>query len=176
MSKYLELWLLKCMVKLYLHFSETDKLSSKVAVYFILTPKMKVSCFCTILLSVIGITVSWILITEMCFPRGSAGKEYACNMGDLGSIPGLGRSPGEGKGYLLQYSGLENSTECMVHGVAKSWRQPRGFHFNHWNRYTGLCHCCFNLQLSQIVSYIFLFRFPSFFPFIYISWRLITVL
>ena len=39
-------------------------------------------------------------------------------MGDLGSIPGLGRSPGEGKGYPLQYSGLENSMECIVHGAA----------------------------------------------------------
>ena len=43
------------------------------------------------------------------FPGGSAGKESACNAGDLGLIPGLGRSPGEGKGYPLQYSGLENS-------------------------------------------------------------------
>ena len=43
------------------------------------------------------------------FPGGSAGKESAGNVGDLGSIPGLGRSPGEGKGYPLQYSGLENS-------------------------------------------------------------------
>ena len=43
------------------------------------------------------------------FPGGSAGKESACNVGDLGSVPGLGRSPGEGKGYPLQYSGLENS-------------------------------------------------------------------
>ena len=42
------------------------------------------------------------------FPGGSDGKESACNVGDLGSIPGLGRSPGEGKGYALQYSGLEN--------------------------------------------------------------------
>ena len=42
------------------------------------------------------------------FPGSSVGKESACNAGDLGSIPGLGRSPGEGKGYLLQYSGLEN--------------------------------------------------------------------
>ena len=42
------------------------------------------------------------------FPGGSAGKESACNVGDLGSIPGLGRSPGEGKGYPLQYSGLES--------------------------------------------------------------------
>ena len=44
----------------------------------------------------------------MGFPCGSAGKESACNVGDLGSIPGLGRSSGEGKGYPLQYSGLEN--------------------------------------------------------------------
>ena len=55
------------------------------------------------------------------FPCGSAGKESACNAGDLGSIPGLGRSPGEGKGYPLQYSGLENSMDYIVHGVAKSW-------------------------------------------------------
>ena len=52
------------------------------------------------------------------FPCGSAGKESACNMGDLGLIPGLGRSPGEGKGYPLQYSGPENSMDCTVHGVA----------------------------------------------------------
>ena len=45
------------------------------------------------------------------FPGGSAGKEYACNAGNLGSIPGLGRSPGEGKAYPLQYSGLENSKD-----------------------------------------------------------------
>ena len=53
-------------------------------------------------------------------PCGSAGKESACNTGDLGSIPGLRRSPGEGKGYPLQYSGLENSMDCIVHGVAES--------------------------------------------------------
>ena len=53
-------------------------------------------------------------------PCGSAGKESTCNMGDLGSIPGLGRSPGEGKGYPLQYSDLENSTDPIVHGVTES--------------------------------------------------------
>ena len=63
------------------------------------------------------------------FPGGSAGKESACNSGDLGSIPGLGRSPEEGKGYPLQYSGLENSMDCIVHGVAKSWTQLSDFHF-----------------------------------------------
>ena len=54
------------------------------------------------------------------FPGGSAGTESACNAGDLGSIPGLERSPGEGKGYPLQYSGLENSVDFIVHGVIKS--------------------------------------------------------
>ena len=54
------------------------------------------------------------------FPRGSAGKESTCNAGDLGLIPGLGRFPGEGKGYSLQYSGLENSMDSIVHGVVKS--------------------------------------------------------
>ena len=54
------------------------------------------------------------------FPCGSAGKESTCNAGDQGSISGLGRSPGKGKGYPLQYSGLENSMDCIVHGVAKS--------------------------------------------------------
>ena len=51
---------------------------------------------------------------------GSAGEESACNAGDLGSIPELGRSPGDGKSYPLQYSGLENSMDCMFHGVTKS--------------------------------------------------------
>jgi len=55
-------------------------------------------------------------------PGGSAGKESACKAGDLGSIPGLERSPGEGKGYPLQYFGLENSMDCIVHGVANRRR------------------------------------------------------
>ena len=63
------------------------------------------------------------------FPGGSAGKESTCNAGDLGSIPGLGRSPGEGKGYPLQYSGLENSMDYIVHGVSKSWTRLSDFHF-----------------------------------------------
>ena len=57
----------------------------------------------------------------MDFLGGSAGKESTCNVGGLGLIPGLGRSPGEGKGYPLQYSGLENSMNCIVHILAKSW-------------------------------------------------------
>ena len=69
----------------------------------------------------ISIKVGWFSVVPLLifkgFPGGSDGKESACNAGDLGSIPGLGRSPGEGKGYPLQYSGLENSMDCS------------GFHF-----------------------------------------------
>ena len=54
------------------------------------------------------------------FPCGSDGKESACNVEELGSTPGLGRSPGEENSYPLQYSVLENSRNCIVHGVAKS--------------------------------------------------------
>ena len=64
------------------------------------------------------------------FPCGSAGKESACSAVDLGSIPGLGRSPGEGKGYPLQYPGLENSMDSIVHGVAKSRTRLSDFHFH----------------------------------------------
>ena len=63
------------------------------------------------------------------FPCGSACKKSTCNAGDLGSIPGLGRSPGEGKGYPIQHSCLENSMDCTVHGVTKSWTQLSEVHF-----------------------------------------------
>ena len=71
-------------------------------------------------------TVLWL---SSGLPDGSAGKEFICSVGDLGSIPGLGRSPGEGKGYPLQYSGLENSMDCIIRGVAESWTPLRDFHF-----------------------------------------------
>ena len=80
------------------------------------------------------------------FPGSSYAKEFARNGNarDLGSIPGLGRSTGEGKGYPLQYSGLENSIDCVVHEVAKSWTQLSDFHFHFsiqlkkkWHS-----HCC----------------------------------
>ena len=67
---------------------------------------------------------------KMGFPCGSAGKESACNAGDLGSIPGLGRSPGEGQGSPLQYSGPENSMDHTVHGVAESQTGLSDFHFH----------------------------------------------
>ena len=68
------------------------------------------------------------------FLCGSAGKESTCNVEDLGSIPGLGRPLGEGKGYPLQYSGLENSTDYTVHGVTKSQTQLSNFCFPWWLR------------------------------------------
>ena len=63
------------------------------------------------------------------FLWGPAGKESTWNEGDLDLIPGLGRSPGEGKGYPLQYSGLENSMDFIVHGIAENWTRLSNFHF-----------------------------------------------
>ena len=63
-------------------------------------------------------------------PGGSAGEEPACDAGDMGLIPGLGRSPGEGKGYPLQYSGLEGPMGCIVHGVTKSQTRLSDFDFH----------------------------------------------
>ena len=110
---------------------------------------------------------------------GSAGKESACNAGDLGLIPGLGRSPGEGKGYPLQYSGLENSMDCIVHGVAKSRTRLSDFHLapKQQNR---ACLACKNLKPNYLLSRT-QFRKESFqaqkcmlnFPLIFLisSWR-----
>ena len=63
------------------------------------------------------------------FPGGSVDKESACSAGNLGLIPGLGRSPGEGNDCPLQYSGLEDSMDCIVHGVSKSRTRLSDFHF-----------------------------------------------
>ena len=65
------------------------------------------------------------------FPCGSVGKESTCNVGDLGSIPGLGRFPGKGKGYPLQYSVLENSRDCIVYGVTT---EQLSLHFRQKNK------------------------------------------
>ena len=79
------------------------------------------------------------------FPGGSEGKESAHNAGDLSSIPGLGRSPGEVKGYPLQYSGLENSMDYTVHEVAKSdmteWISVSHVMELHRTTYTHKCMC-----------------------------------
>ena len=76
------------------------------------------------------------IIAHLGFPGGLAGQESACNVGDLSLIPGLGRFPGERKGYPLQYSGLKNSMDCSVHGVAKSWTRLNDSHHNtHFSDY-----------------------------------------
>ena len=74
----------------------------------------------------------------MGFPGSSAAKESTCNAGGPGLIPRLGKSPGKGNGYPLQYSGLENSMDCIVHGVAKSWTQLSDLHFYFQKK--GDCH------------------------------------
>ena len=75
------------------------------------------------------------------FPCGSTGNEFTCNEGDLGLTPGLGRSPGEEKGYPLQYFGLETSMDCIVQGVSKSWTRLSNFHFVDYK-------CCTNRRAS----------------------------
>ena len=77
---------------------------------------------------------------RMGFPCGSAGKESTCNSGDLGLIPGLGRSPGEEKGNPLQYSGLENSMDCIVIGVAES-DMTEQLSLSHMYVYIYMCVC-----------------------------------
>ena len=73
------------------------------------------------------------------FPNSSFGKESACNAGDPSLIPGLGRYPGEGKGYLLQYYDRENSMDCIVHRVTKSRTYLSDFHsLTHLQRKDGL--------------------------------------
>ena len=80
---------------------------------------------------------------------GSPGKESACNVGNLGSIPGLGRSPGEGIGYPLQYSGVENSMDWIVHRVTKSWRQLNDFHF-HFEIAKKKCHTFLHFSNKEV--------------------------
>ena len=75
------------------------------------------------------------------FPGGSAGKESSCNVGDLGSIPGLGKSPGEGKGYLLQYLSLEDSMDCMESQRVR----------HNWVTFTFFHHG--TLELSKLIKY-----------------------
>ena len=86
------------------------------------------------------------------FPCGSAGKESTRNAGDLGLIPGLGRSPGEGKGYPFQYSGLENSMDYKVHRVAKSWTQLGDFHFHSLKTHPFITDICYIFMKMSIMS------------------------
>ena len=84
----------------------------------------------------------------MGFPESSVGKESACNAGDPGLIPGSGRSSVEGNDYPLQYSGLENSMNCIVYGVPKSWTQLSDFHFHLLNLGVGVVVC----HIHELIS------------------------
>ena len=95
-------------------------------------------------------------------------KESACNAGDPSSIPGLERSPAEGKGYPVQYSGLENSMDYIVCGVAKSWTQLSDFHI--WlsslsiisSRSIHIAAFCCWIILHWIYIYIYIYNFYLF--------------
>ena len=91
------------------------------------------------------------------FPCGSAGKESASDAGDLGLIPVLVRFPGEGKGYPLQCSGLENSMDCIVHGTAKSRTQLSDFHF-----------LSLSLLISSVICSLFINMLVSFHVFVFL--------
>ena len=96
--------------------------NSQIGVDSTLKTSLYLNCLCKDLVSKYGYILRG-------FPCGLVGKESACNVGDLGSISGLGRSPGEGKGYPLWYSALENPMDCIVHGFSKSWTRLSDFHF-----------------------------------------------
>ena len=89
----------------------------------------------------------------MGFPCGSADKQSTCNVGDLDLIPGLERFPGEGKGYPLQYSGLENSLNCINHGVAKSRTRLSDFHFHDYHSFSSTEQVSFAWYCSDIFTY-----------------------
>ena len=86
------------------------------------------------------------------FPDRSVGKEPIYNAGDTSSIPGLGRSPGEGKGYPLQYSSLENSMESIGHGVSKSRTQLSSLPFHCFGRKNMVCKPGLVLSLNPSLS------------------------
>ena len=122
----------------YIGFSKKLKIMTSFLTYITfniraLTPKIcspegsnqRKSDFCGFIHKYLRFLITCCHIAEAC-PGGSAGKESACNVGDLGSISGLGRAPGEGTGYPLQCSGLEDS----VHEVTKSQTRLSDFHFH----------------------------------------------
>ena len=117
--------------------------------------------FNTLYLSVIFAILIMMCLGVVGFSCGSAGKESACNEGDLGSIPELGRSRGEGKGYPLQYSGLENSMDCYSPWGHKESGRLSDFHF-HFSFTLVLCSLDSScLGLSMLPGTVCLFSFPG---------------
>ena len=99
------------------YFPESPFCKKKILRLLLIEPKPKISGLIQLLGRI-----------KKTFPGGLADKESTCSAGYLGSIPGLGRSPGEESGYSLQYSGLENSIGWVVHGVTKSQTRLSDFH------------------------------------------------
>ena len=96
------------------------------------------------------------------FPASSEGKESTCNEGYVSSLPELGRSPGEGNSYTLQYCGLKNSMECTVHGVASSWDMIKWFSFH----IADLQYCVSDVQqrYSGIYKHTYIYSISYYFP------------
>ena len=93
---------------------------------------------------------------SMGFPDSSVGNESACNAGDPGSILGLARSPGGGKCCPLQYSGLGNSMDCVVHGVANSRTRLNDFHFHVYTyTYIYMCRYVYVYTYTHMYAYTY---------------------
>ena len=102
------------------------------------------------------------LPTQRGFPDSSPGKESTCNAGDLSLIPGLGRSPGEGKGYPLQCSGLENYMDSIVHGVTKTRTWLSDFNFTSLHFPFKIAHTKHHLTLQSSILLVNLFKYSFF--------------
>ena len=113
--------------------------------------------------------------TERPTLHGSAGGESACNLEDLGSISGLGRFPGEGKGYPLQYSGLENSMDCIVHGVAKSRTLLSNFHTIYIYIHTFFFRYILCYLYFLLLDYMFFYIYENIYIFFFRSFSIICI-
>ena len=125
-------------------FPKVARWSLKVTVHFTFPPAVyEGSSFFTSSLTFGNFSPS-ILAILLGFPGGSDHKASAYSAGAPGSIPGSGRSPGEGKGYPFQCSGLKNSVDCIVHGVPRSWTRLCDFHFAllSWFHFVIVLECC----------------------------------
>ena len=107
----------------------------------------------------------------MGFPGGSVSKESACDEADLGSIPGSGRSPGEGKGYPFQYPGLENSMDCIVCGSQRVRHDWMTITFTHTHTHTYIYIYIYSVcSLFAFFLFLQLLGFPSNWSHIYCPW------